>query len=304
MPARYPSFAGRKLGPLLALWVFMATGCATAMAAAPGSPQAPRALTELSLEELLKVEITSASRKAQRLADTAAAVFVITQDDIRRSGATSIPEALRMAPGLHVARFGTNKWAVSARGDNGRFANKLLVLMDGRSIYTPLYSGVLWEAHDTLLEDIERIEVIRGPGAAMWGANAVNGVINIITRAARGSQGTLVSAHAGTQEHLGLAVRHGGRLGDDGHFRAYFKASEVDHLHDRNGQPSPDTMRAGRAGLRVDVGAGSGRLTVSGELHSENVGDLVTVPTLTAPHRRTTPSGGSPPVRTCSRAGR
>ena len=141
----------------------------------------------------------TASRKTQRLQDVAAAVFVITREDIERSGATSIPEALRMAPGVQVARLANHRWAVSARGFNGRFANKLLVLMDGRSLYSPLFSGVLWEAEDTLLEDIDRIEVIRGPGAAMWGANAVNGVINIITRKARDTQGNLLVAGAGSR---------------------------------------------------------------------------------------------------------
>jgi len=145
----------------------------------------PTDLTELSLEELMNIEITSVSKKAQKLSDAAAAVFVITQEDIRRSGVTSIPEALRMVPGLQVARIDANKWAITSRGFNGRLANKLLVLIDGRSVYSPLYSGVFWEAQHTLLEDVDRIEVIRGPGATLWGANAVNGVINIMTNRQR-----------------------------------------------------------------------------------------------------------------------
>lgn len=151
-------------------------------------------LLDLPIEELMKIEVTTASRRSQKLAEVPAAVFVITQDDIRRSGATSIPEALRMAPGVEVARIGTDKWAINIRGFNGRFAEKLQVLIDGRSVYNPLFSGVLWELQDTLMEDIERIEVIRGPGAAMWGANAVNGVINIITKKASDTQGTLLTA--------------------------------------------------------------------------------------------------------------
>lgn len=137
--------------------------------------------TSLSLEELKNVKITSASRTPEKLSETAAAVFVITGDDIRRSGATNIPEVLRMAPGVQVARISATEWAVNIRGLNEQFSNKLLVLVDGRSVYTHVYSGVFWDMQDTLLEDIERIEIIRGPGAALWGVNAVNGVINIIT---------------------------------------------------------------------------------------------------------------------------
>ncbi|MCP5111915.1 MAG: TonB-dependent receptor, partial [bacterium] len=139
-------------------------------------------LGSLSLEQLMTIEVTSVARKQQKLMRSAAAIYVITSEDIRRSGLRSIPELLRMAPGLHVAQIDGNKWAISSRGFNGRFASKMLVLIDGRSIYTPLFSGVYWEMHDLPLEDIERIEVIRGPGATMWGANAVNGVINIITK--------------------------------------------------------------------------------------------------------------------------
>lgn len=154
----------------------------------------------LSLEDLLNTDVSTVSRKTQRLSETAAAVFVITGDELHRSGATSIPDALRMVPGVQVARMGNARWAVTARGFNGRFANKLLVLMDGRSIYSPLFSGVIWEQEDTLLEDIDRIEVIRGPGAAMWGANAVNGVINIITKRARATQGGQATLAAGSEE--------------------------------------------------------------------------------------------------------
>lgn len=138
----------------------------------------------------------------------AAAVFVVTDEDLRRSGVTSIPEALRLVPGLQVARIDANKWAISARGFNGRFANHLLVLIDGRSIYSPMFAGVFWDVQDTLLEDIERIEVIRGPGAALWGANAVNGVINIITRPAAQTQGALVSAGGGDEEQAFGALRY------------------------------------------------------------------------------------------------
>lgn len=149
------------------------------------SQQATPDLTEMSLEDLLNIEVTSVARRERKLSQSASAVYVITQEDIRRSGVTTIPDALRMAPGVQVAQVDGSKWAISIRGFTGRFANKLLVMIDGRSVYSPLSAGVYWEANDVLLEDVERIEVIRGPGATMWGSNAVNGVINIITKPAR-----------------------------------------------------------------------------------------------------------------------
>ena len=150
------------------------------------------------LEELLSMEVTSVARKKQPLNEVAAAAFVITSEDIRRSGVTSLPEALRLAPGIQVARISASKWAITSRGFNSQFANKLLVMIDGRTVYSPSFSGVYWDVQDTLLEDIDRIEVIRGPGALIWGANAVNGVINIITRSAGETQGGFVTAGGGT----------------------------------------------------------------------------------------------------------
>jgi len=240
----------------------------------------PRDAVDLSLEELLDAEVMTASRKLQRLNDVAAAVFVISREDIERSGAMSIPEALRMAPGLQVARLANNRWAVSARGFNGRFANKLLVLMDGRSIYSPLFSGVIWEAEDTLLEDIERIEVIRGPGAAMWGSNAVNGVINIITRKARDTQGDLLVAGAGTEEKAFAAFRHGGQAGD-GHYRVWGKAFTRDASVTLAGQPGHDDWSAGRIGFRGDWALAVGdRLMVSGQAYTGPTGDRWNSPDL------------------------
>ncbi len=183
---------------------------------------------DLPLEDLLSMEVTSVSKKKQQLNEVAAAVFVITQEDIRRSGVTSIPEALRMAPGLQVAKIDNNKWAISCRGFNTQFANKLLVLIDGRSVYTPSYSGVYWDAQDTLLEDIDRIEVIRGPGATLWGANAVNGVINIITKLAGHTQGGRLVAGAGDEEQSFTSLRYGAELNENIHGRAYFKFNERD----------------------------------------------------------------------------
>src|SRR5688572_13811833 len=166
-------------------------------AGAQGRPRLPD-LADASLEDLMKIEITSAARKVQRADEVPAAVFVITNDAIRRSGLRSLPELFRLAPGVQVAQLTSSSWAVSIRGFNDQFSNKLLVLVDGRSIYTRVFSGVFWDAEDLVLEDIDRIEIIRGPGGAVWGANAVNGVINIVTKAARDTPGTLVRLSAGT----------------------------------------------------------------------------------------------------------
>lgn len=214
---------------------------------------------DLPLEDLLKVEIRSASRKLQRVQDVAAAVSVISREEIEHSGARTIPEALRLAPGVEVARIGNNRWAVSIRGFNGRFAQKLLVLKDGRSIYSPLFSGVLWEAEDAILSDIERIEVIRGPSAAMWGSNAVNGVINIITRSAASTQGTEVIASTATDEKGALTLRHGFALGD-GAVRLSAKGFDLDPAKTSSGEAGNDGWRASRIGLRGDWPAAEGGL--------------------------------------------
>ncbi|HNA04717.1 MAG TPA: TonB-dependent receptor plug domain-containing protein [Rhodocyclaceae bacterium] len=193
-----------------------------------------------SLEDLMKVEVSSVARRAQALADTPAAVYVVTAEDIERSGVTSVPEALRLVPGVNVARISNAMWAVTIRGFNGRFANKLLVMLDGRSVYSPLFSGTLWEAQDTLLEDVDRIEVIRGPGAAMWGANAVNGVINIITKRARSTQGTQVVAAGGTTESAAASLRHGVAFADDAHLRLYAKGFAVESSETLDGRRGRD----------------------------------------------------------------
>ncbi len=207
----------------------------------------------LSLEDLLSMEVTSVSKKKQNLNEVAAAVFVITQEDIRRSGVTSIPEALRLAPGIQVARMDANKWAITSRGFDHQFANKLLVMIDGRSVYTPSFSGVYWDVQDTVLEDIDRIEVIRGPGATIWGANAMNGVINIITKSASDTQGVLVSAGAGNEEKSFLSLRYGGALSARSSARAFIKLNERDSswLTSRDGQGEDDS-RSARGGFRID----------------------------------------------------
>jgi len=208
---------------------------------------------ELDLEDLLSMEVTSVSKKKQRLNEVAAAVFVISQEDIRRSGVTSIPEALRLAPGIQVGRIDANKWAISSRGFTGQFANKLLVMIDGRSVYTPTFSGVYWDAQDTLLEDIDRIEVIRGPGATVWGANAVNGVINIITRHAGETQGGLLVAGAGNEEKSFASLRYGAEVASDTYARFYLKYNDRDksYASDIYGDAGDD-WKSLRGGFRVD----------------------------------------------------
>jgi iron complex outermembrane receptor protein len=223
-------------------------------------------LTDLSIEELANLQITSVSRRAERLSDAAAAVYVITPEAIRRSGATSLPQALRLAPNLQVAQVNANQYAISARGFNNAIGNKLLVLVDGRTVYTPFFSGVFWDQQDLLLEDVERIEVISGPGATLWGSNAVNGVINVITRAASETQGVLAVADAGTNEGR-LAARYGGTLGELGHFRLYGKRSHLSPTRNAAGTEATDRWDMQQAGFRADGSAGSDDWTLQGDIY-------------------------------------
>ena len=227
-------------------WLALLAGCLM--------PALARAddLTQLSLQDLLQVPVTSVSKRKQPLSRTAAAVYVITQEDIRRSVATCLPELLRMAPGLHVARIDANKWAVGARGFGGLYADKLLVLVDGRSVYTQLFSGVYWESLDLPLEDIERIEIIRGPGAAVWGANAVNGVINIITKTARDTRGPLVSAQTGSSDRAVGTLRYGGALGSKFGYRTYLRGGLRAPYSNLGGQSAQDGWNTLRVGFRAD----------------------------------------------------
>ncbi|NTV50994.1 MAG: TonB-dependent receptor, partial [Geobacteraceae bacterium] len=257
-------------------------------------------LLQLSLEDLMTLEVTSAARKSQSLGDTAAAVFVITNDDIRRSGVTNIPDVLRMVPGVTVARIDSSKWAVTARGFNGRFARKLLVLIDGRSVYSPLFSGVFWDAQDTLLEDVEQIEVIRGPGATIWGANAVNGVINIITKKAEDTTGGLLVAGTGNYERGFGAVRYGAELGDWGALRAYGKYFNRNELKAEDGRSADDGWDMGRGGFRMDGKNGQNSFTLQGDFYNGTEGETITFHDLAAPpsysavrNANTTVSGGN-----------
>ena len=228
-------------------------------------------LTAVSLEELSQIKVTSVARKQQSLMRVAAAVYVITAEDIRRSGATRIPEVLRLAPGLEVAQIDANQWAVSARGFNGRFANKLLVMIDGRTIYNTFFSGVYWDLQDVPMEEIERIEVVRGPGATIWGANAVNGVINIITKKASDSQGGMVQTGYGTQSGPQTTVRYGGAA-PGGHYRAYGRfQNRFASPPLPNGVESDDPMAYARGGLRYDIALSSrDQLLIDADAHHDS----------------------------------
>ncbi len=249
-------------GPLA--WALLAP---VAALAAPASD-----LAELSLEELSDIEVTSVSRREEPLADAAAAVAVVTSEDLRRSGATTIPEALRLVPGLHVAQLNSNLWAVSARGFSSSTSAKLLVLSDTRSIYTPFFSGVFWDVQDFLLEDVDRIEVIRGPGGSLWGANAVNGVINITTKSAKETQGAYFEGGGGNVERGFGAVRYGGQLAEGAWFRVFAKG------FDRTGQfnpagPANDNWKLGHFGFRADWQPdGNDSLTLQGDLYAGDIG--------------------------------
>jgi iron complex outermembrane receptor protein len=226
-------------------------------------------LKQMSIDDLANLEVSIVSGRPERLADAAAAVFVITAEDIRRSGATTLAEVLRMVPGMSVGRIDTGMWAVSARGFQNQFANKLLVLIDGRSVYTPLFSGVYWESQDIVLQDIERIEVVRGPGATTWGANAVNGVINILTKRAEDTQGTYIGAVAGDRQRQ-LVARQGGRLGESGAYRLYAKLHQEDELPSAPGfDDSVASWEGGRAGFRADQRVGGSDLMVEGGFFRE-----------------------------------
>jgi iron complex outermembrane receptor protein len=252
--------------------------------AAFAAPLPADSIESMTLEELMNIPVYSVSRKLQRIQDSAAAVFVITGEDIRRSGATSIPEALRMAPGIDVARIDANKWAITSRGFNSQFANKLLVLIDGRSVYTPLFSGVFWDVQDTLLEDVDRIEVIRGPGAALWGANAVNGVINILTKTAKQSQGGLLTAGAGNVEKGFGGARVGGNHGDALFYKAYAKYFNRDGGMDARGNEGSDQWNLLHGGFRVEWEPSErGQFNVQGDIYGGKVGQVLTALDLSSP---------------------
>ncbi len=236
-------------------------------------------LKAMSLEQLANMEVSIASRTPQSIEKTAAAVFVITSEDIRRSSATDIPELLRMVPGINVAQIDGSHWAVSSRGFNGRFANKLLVLIDGRAVYSPQFSGVYWNAQDTLLEDVERIEVVRGPGASVWGANAVNGVINIITRSAEDTQGNLLSVSAGDPKAARIGLRHGGAINNDIDYRVYAKFRKNNKFSDTRTNKANDDWKSRRMGFRVDgLLTADDDFTVQGDVYKNRASETTLYP--------------------------
>jgi iron complex outermembrane receptor protein len=240
-------------------------------------------LNNMSLEDLLQISVTSASKREQSLNDVASAVYVISEADIRRSPATTIPELLRMVPGLYVAQVNAHTWAITARGFGGVFTNKLLVLIDGRSVYSPLYSGTYWDIQDYPLQDIERIEVVRGPGGTLWGSNAVNGVINITTKKAKQSKGVLASISSGKETNLIGDVRYGHVEGDTA-ARIYARGRVIDHSVRADGGAGDDGYSSGQAGFRAEQALGdTSSLTVQGDLYSLNTTDRLVVPSTLPP---------------------
>ncbi|HYD22604.1 MAG TPA: TonB-dependent receptor plug domain-containing protein, partial [Flavipsychrobacter sp.] len=238
----------------------------------------PRKAKELTIEELMNVEVVMVSRVPEKLTEAASAIQVITNEDIRRSGATHVAEALRLAPNLQVAQLNSSVWIISARGFNNIFANKLLVMIDGRTVYTPLYGGVLWEQQNLQLEDVDRIEVVSGPGGTLWGANAVNGIINIITKNASESQGLYASVSKGIEwdkagvprnglEHA-ATLRYGGRIGDNLSYRVYGQYFERDHTALPNGILNNDAWNIAQGGFRMDWNASAkDAVTLQGEYY-------------------------------------
>jgi iron complex outermembrane receptor protein len=236
-----------KSSPLIAgLALGLALHAASARAQTPD-------LSTATIEDLMKIQVTSVSKKQEQLFRTPAAAFVLTNEAIRRSGATTIPDALRLVPGIQVAQIDGNKWAITARGFNGLWANKLLVLIDGRVVYTPVSSGVYWDLQDFPLDDIDRIEVIRGAGSAIWGANAVNGVINIISKSAMTTRGGLASISTGSIDRRIASARYGGALGAEGAYRVFVKQSDRGQMVDGNLEAAHDQSRLMQAGFRIDL---------------------------------------------------
>lgn len=234
-------------------------------------PEAPSTgeLKQMSLAQLMNVEVTSVSKEPQKLLQAAAAIQVITSEDIRRSGATTLPEALRLADNLEVAQINAHDWAISARGFNTNLADKLLVLIDGRAVYTPLYGGVLWSVQDYPLSDIDRIEVVSGPGGTLWGANAVNGVINIITKSAQDTQGLYASSAAGNELQNQSVLRYGGELAPDVYWRVYGKYTDYGNDVTTTRDDADDAWHMARTGFRMDAGAAQqNQFTLQGDFYN------------------------------------
>ena len=257
---------------VIAFAVAASLGAARTAVAANTGGSSIGVLKTLSMEELMDIEVTSVSKRPEKLGETASAIAVVTQDDIRRSGATSVPEALRLAGNLEVVQINAAQWAISARGFNAPLSNKLLVLIDGRTVYSPLFSGVFWEVQDVLLEDIERVEVISGPGAMVWGANAVNGVINIMTKSAKDTPGLFVEAGGGTALREFGSVRYGGAISPNTYFRVYGKYANRESTVSATGQDPGNDWDQGQGGFRLDTQTpGGDMLTLQGDIYDNTV---------------------------------
>lgn len=244
------------------------------------TPLEAEELGALDIEQLANIKVTLASRTPIELARTAAAVSVVSSEDIERDGAPSLPEALRLVPGMQVARMDAGRYAISIRGFNEEFGNRLLMMQDGRALYTPAFGGVLWEVQDALLEDLKRIEVVRGPSGMLWGTRAVNGVVNIESKHARDTQGWLLVSGVGNEERTFNALRYGGSFGDAGYYRIWGKRLERDNL---GGGDHSDGFAAGRLGFRGDYKSGANSFMLNGEVHRTRAGRSLRINTLTPP---------------------
>ena len=260
--------------------------CACLMGTATGQAvdAAGDDLSSLDIEDLARIKVTSVSRRPEAVSQASAAVAVISREDIRRSGAASLPEALRLLPGLAVARVGTRDWAVSSRGFNTQSSNKMLVLIDGRVVYSPIFAGVFWDVQQVPLEDIDRIELIRGPGAALWGANAVNGVINVVTRTADESQGGIASLTGGTNDQLQGELRYGSSWGSGGALRVYGMGSTLGASDLTTGISDVDDWQTGQGGFRLDLARRADEtFTLQGDVYAASGGQRLQLPTPAAP---------------------
>jgi iron complex outermembrane recepter protein len=246
--------------------------------------QGPAELGAMTLEELMDVQVTTVARSPERAMSVAAAIHVITTEDIQRSGATSLAELLRLAPGMQVARIDAGLWAVGTRGFADRLSRSMLVLIDGRAVFSPLLAGTYWEAHDLVLDDIERIEVIRGPGGTLWGSNAVNGIVSIVTKAARDTQGPLLAAAVGSEDRFQGTARYGAALGDNGFVRGYVTGFDRESQFN-TGELEYDSWRMVQSGFRLDSELGElRRFTLQGDAYTSRVGQFMRATSLVAPY--------------------
>jgi len=289
--SKLPDLSRVAIGyPRVAKRVSLLTGIALlAIPVIPANASQTPDLTQKSLEDLMSIEVTSVSKREQKTSQAAAAIFVISREDIRSSGALNIPDLLRMVPGLDVAQIDAAKWAISSRGFNGQYSNKLLVLVDGRTVYSPIFAGVFWDAQNVPLDSIERIEVIRGPGAAVWGSNAVNGVINIITLNAGETQGGSIGAGGGDANTGPETIRYGGRARKLGAYRVSAEGFHVNALPTLDGLPGQDDWRLVHGGFRADSNlSAKDSLTTEGEIYQGNAGEIAFFPISLQPPQNVT----------------